>query len=303
MANLTMDLGKLSPLQKAALAIEKMRARLDEVEQRQQKTTSEPIAIIGMGCRLPGANNPAEFWQLLVDGRDMISEVPSERWDIDAYYDQNPQSSGKVYTRFGSYLANIDLFEPQFFDISPREAVNLDPQQRLLLEVSYEALENAAIAPKSLANKSVGVFLGMTQMDYGFLQFSSNPEDITAYTGTGTGLNFAAGRLSYVMGLHGPAVAMDTACSSSLVAMHLACQSIRSSESEMALVGGVQLALSPASSVFLSRAQALSADGRCKTFDADANGFARGEGCGVVVLKSLSTALEDNDNIILKCCR
>jgi malonyl CoA-acyl carrier protein transacylase len=267
-------------------------SELDAIEK------AEPIAIIGMSCRFPGANNPEAFWELLRDGVDMITEVPPERWDINAYYDQNPDAPGKIYTRYGSFLSQIDQFDPQFFEMSPREAVNLDPQQRLLLEVSWEALENAGQAPKGLIDKSVGVFIGMTQMDYGFLQFSSHPKNITAYTGTGTSLSFAAGRLSYVLGLRGPTLAMDTACSSSLVAIHLACQSLRTKESQLALVGGVQLSLSPTSTVFLSKAQALSPDGRCKTFDASANGFSRGEGCGIIVLKRLSEARANKDNIL-----
>ncbi len=294
MAKLSNELGKLSPLQRAAVALEKMQSRLDAIEQAQ----TEPIAIIGMSCRFPGASSPEAFWELLRDGVDMITEVPPERWDINAYYDQNPEVPGKVYTRYGSFLPQIDQFDPQFFEISPREAENLDPQQRLLLEVSWEALENAGQAPKGLIDKSVGVFIGMTQMDYGFLQFSSHPKNITAYTGTGTSLSFAAGRLSYVLGLRGPTLAMDTACSSSLVAIHLACQSLRTKESQLALVGGVQLSLSPASTVFLSKARALSPDGRCKTFDASANGFSRGEGCGIIVLKRLSKARADKDNIL-----
>ncbi|NNJ84898.1 MAG: acyltransferase domain-containing protein, partial [Gammaproteobacteria bacterium] len=255
-------------------------------------------AIIGMGCRFPGANNPDAYWELLKNGVDAITEVPSERWDIDAFFDPDPDAPGKVYTRHGGFLSGIDQFDPQFFGISPREAMDMDPQQRLVLEVGWEALENAGIAPQGLKNQSVGVFVGVSQMDYGVSQLSAHPETISAYSVTGTGLAFTAGRLSYALGLQGPVLATDTACSSSLVSVHLACQSLRTAECGLALAGGVNLNLLPETTVFCSRVQALSPDGRCKTFDAGANGFVRGEGCGVVVLKRLSDAIDDKDNVL-----
>ncbi|VFN01602.1 MAG: polyketide synthase 12/epothilone polyketide synthase D, partial [Candidatus Kentron sp. G] len=195
-----------------------------------EHSPTEPIAIIGMGCRFPGADNPEGYWQLLQDGVDAIGEVPRERWDIDAWFDPDPTVPGKTYVRRGGFLSGIDRFDPQFFGISPREATDMDPQQRLLLEVSWEALENAGLAPHELMDRTVGVFIGVSQMEYGSMMLSGHPEDITPYTGTGAGLSFTAGRLSYVLGLQGPAFAMDTACSSSLVALHQACQSVTSFE-------------------------------------------------------------------------
>ncbi|RKZ75435.1 MAG: short-chain dehydrogenase, partial [Candidatus Parabeggiatoa sp. nov. 1] len=288
------NLDQLSPLQRAVLALKEMRAKLDAVE----KSQKEPIAIVGVACRFPGgADNPALFWQLLHNGVDATTEFPAERWNIENYYNADPDKRGKIYTRQGAFLQNIDQFSPEFFRISPREAESLDPQQRLLLEVCWEALENAGQVPKS--GSQTGVFIGIGQNDYAQLKLYANaPEQISAYDGTGNGLCFASGRLSYVLGLQGPNMAIDTACSSSLVAVHLACQSLRAGESDLALAGGVQLMLSPEVSIFLSRSKALSPDGRCKTFDAAADGYGRGEGCGMVVLKRLSDAMADGDNIL-----
>ena len=294
MSYLKSGIEKPSPLKRAMFALEKLQLKFDAVE----FARTEPIAIIGMGCRFPGANNPDAYWQLLHGGVDAITEVPRERWDNDALFDTDPNALGKLYTRHGGFLSGIDRFDPMFFGISPREAVDLDPQQRLLLEVTWEALENAGQVPGGLIGQPVGVFVGSTQMDYGSLQYSSPPENITAYSLTGGGLSFIAGRLSYVLGLRGPALALDTACSSSLVALHLACQSLRNAECELALAGGVNLILFPEITISLSRTQSLSPDGRCKTFDAAGDGFARGEGCGIVVLKRLSDAIADKDNIL-----
>ncbi|NEO77944.1 beta-ketoacyl synthase N-terminal-like domain-containing protein [Moorena sp. SIO4G3] len=256
----------------------------------------EPIAIIGIGCRLPGAKTPEAFWQLLRNGVDAITEVPPERWDIDTFYDPSPATSGKMYTRWGGFLEQVDRFEPSFFGISPREAQRLDPQQRLLLEVVWEALENAAIVPESLARSQTGVFIGISNADYHRLIYKDF-SGINAYSGTGTASSVAANRLSYVLNLFGPSVAIDTACSSSLVALHYACGSLLSLESNLCLVGAVNLMLSPEQTITFSQAQMMAADGRCKTFDASADGYVRGEGCGVVVLKRLSDALRDGDNI------
>ncbi|AOX01784.1 beta-ketoacyl synthase [Moorena producens PAL-8-15-08-1] len=256
----------------------------------------EPIAIIGIGCRLPGAKTPEAFWQLLRNGVDAITEVPPERWDIDTFYDPSPATSGKMYTRWGGFVEQVDRFEPSFFGISPREAQRLDPQQRLLLEVVWEALENAAIVPESLARSQTGVFIGISNADYHRLIYK-DCSGINAYSGTGTASSVAANRLSYVLNLFGPSVAIDTACSSSLVALHYACGSLLSLESNLCLVGGVNLMLSPEQTITFSQAQMMAADGRCKTFDASADGYVRGEGCGVVVLKRLSDALRDGDNI------
>ena len=289
---MSQQIDKLSPLQRAAWALEQMQSKLQAVER--EKT--EPIAIIGMSCRFPGgANDPESFWRLLRDGVDAVTEIPKERWDIDAYYDTDPDAEGKMYIRHAALLDNVDLFDAQFFGISPREAVSLDPQQRLLLEVSWEALERAGYARPPV---QTGIFVGIGQNDYSnLLNYASEPSQL-AYAGTGNGFCFAAGRLSYTLGLQGPNIAIDTACSSSLVALHLACQSLRLGECEMAVVGGVQLILSPEVTIALSRMRALSPDGRCKTFDAAADGYGRGEGCGVVVLKRLSLAKRDGDNIL-----
>lgn len=258
----------------------------------------EPIAIIGVGCRFPGAKNPEAFWQLLCNGVDAITEVPADRWDIDALYDPNPGSSGKMNTRWGGFLEQVDQFDAQFFGIAPREAVYIDPQQRLLLEVAWEALENAGQVVEQLTRSSTGVFIGIGNYDYCRLLANRDLARINAYMGTGNALSIAANRLSYLFDFRGPSMAIDTACSSSLVAAHLACQSLRSGESNLCLVGGVNLILSPEPTITYSHARMLAPDGRCKTFDARANGYVRGEGCGIVVLKRLSDALRDNDTIL-----
>ena len=276
--------------------LDKYKRRVTELENHQR----EPIAIIGMGCRFPGGiSDPDEFWQLLASGGDAITEVPSQRWDVDAHYDPSPEARGKMYTRSGGFLGAIDAFDPQFFGISPREAAAMDPQQRLLLEVTWEALERAGVVVSQVPGRRVGVFVGVGQSEYAQAQLGG--EDLSrvdTYAGTGNGVCFAAGRLSYVLGVHGPSVIINTACSSSLVAIHLACQSLRSGECELALAGGVHLMLSPIGSIFLSQSRALSPDGRCKTFDARADGYGRAEGCGVIVLKRLRDAQRDGDRIL-----
>jgi len=258
---------------------------------------TEAIAIIGLGCRFPGADNPQEFWQLLHDGGDAISEVSPQRWDVRALYDPVQDTPGKMYTRRGGFLSQVDLFDPYFFRISPREAARMDPQQRLLLEVAWEALEHAALSPDTLVGSETGVFIGISSSDYSRLQFS-DPVFIDAYAGTGNAHSIAANRLSYVFDFRGPSLAIDTACSSSLVAVHLACQSLRNGECSLALAGGVNVILSPELTIAFSQAHMMSADGRCKTFDADADGYVRGEGCGLVVLKPLARALKDGDRIL-----
>ncbi len=243
----------------------------------------EEIAIIGMGCRFPKANNPDAFWQLLRDGVDAITEVPTSRWDN--------------YTCYGGFLEQVDRFDAQFFGISPREALSMDPQQRLLLEVSWEALEHAGKAPDKLAGSQTGVFFGISNFDYSQLQFDLNTK-FDAYTGTGNAFSIAANRLSYILDLRGPSWAVDTACSSSLVAVHQACQSLRQGECNLALAGGVNIILTPQLTISFDQAGMMAADGRCKTFDKNADGYVRGEGCGVVVLKRLSNALRDGDKIL-----
>ncbi|MBW4563646.1 MAG: type I polyketide synthase [Mojavia pulchra JT2-VF2] len=257
----------------------------------------EPIAIVGVGCRFPKAKNPESFWHLLHNGIDAIAQVPKERWDIDAFYHPNPEAPGKINTRWGGFLEQVDWFDADFFGISRDEVEHTDPQQRLFLEVAWEALENAGIVPTSLAGSQTGVFIGLCTIDYHRLLYK-NFSAIGPYSGTGTTPCITANRLSYLLDLRGPSMAVDTACSSSLVTVHLACQSLRSGESNLCLAGGVNLILSPDSTISSSQTRLLSANGRCKTFDANADGYVRGEGCGVIVLKRLSDAVRDGDNIL-----
>ncbi|MEE8526152.1 MAG: SDR family NAD(P)-dependent oxidoreductase [Thermoanaerobaculia bacterium] len=260
----------------------------------------EPIAILGMSCRFPGgADDPETFWKLLHDGVDAITEVPPERWDIEALYDPDPSAPGKMSTRYGGFLTDIDKFDATFFGIAPREAVSMDPQQRLLLELGWQALENAGQVPAELDGTATGVFVGISSNDYAdYLLRHTDPERLDAYFGTGTAPSVAAGRLSYLLGLTGPCLAIDTACSSSLVAVHYACQSLRSGECELALVGGVNVILSPETTINFSTARMMAADGRCKTFDRAADGYVRGEGGGVLLLKRWSEALRDGDPVL-----
>jgi acyl transferase domain-containing protein/acyl-CoA synthetase (AMP-forming)/AMP-acid ligase II/acyl carrier protein len=258
---------------------------------------AEPIAVVGLACRFPGAANPAAFWELLREGRDAIGEAPQGRWDIDRHYNPDQAAAGRIYTRHGGFIDGVDQFDPHFFGIAPREAVAIDPQQRLLLEVAWETLENGAIPPEKIAGGSLGIFVGISNGDYARLQNGSDLAHIDAYSGTGNAFSVAAGRLAYVLGVHGPCLAVDTACSSSLVAVHLAMQSLRKGECRAALAGGVNLMLDPSATAALCRLQALSPDGRCKTFDASADGYGRGEGCGLVLLKRLSDAIAGGDRI------
>ena len=263
------------------------------------KAQTEPIAIVGMGCRFPaGVNDSASYWQLLVNGIDAVTEIPLERWNIADYYHQDADVPGKMYSREGAFLDKVDEFDPAFFGISPREAAAMDPQQRLLLEVCWESLENAAIAPESLINSQTGVFMGIFRDDYAQLCFHQGVVNhIDAYNSLGTSRAIAVGRISYLFGFHGPTLQIDTACSSSLLAVHLACQSLRGQECNLALAGGVNLMLTPATAISNCKLKAVSPQGRSKTFDASADGYGRGEGCGVVVLKRLSDALRDGNLI------
>jgi acyl transferase domain-containing protein len=256
----------------------------------------EAIAIIGIGCRFPGAKNPEAFWQLLRDGVDAITEVPTSRWDVEAFYDPTPGTPGKMNTRWGGFLEQVDQFDSQFFSIAPREAATMDPQQRLLLEVAWEALEDAGQIPDRLAGTRTGVFIGVSSFDY-YELLIGKPLHLDPYTPTGNVNAIIANRISYVFDFQGPSMAIDTACSSSLVAVHLACQSLWSGESTLALAGGVHIMLSPSVTVSFAKAGFMAPDGRCKTFDARANGYVRSEGLGVVVLKPLSQALADADPI------
>ncbi|MEO1399841.1 MAG: type I polyketide synthase [Cyanobacteria bacterium J06635_1] len=281
-------------MKQALLELREMRQKLNQLE----TAKTEPIAVIGMGCRFPGgADTPDAFWHLLQTGQDAITPVPGDRWDIDQYYDPNPQSPGKMVTRHGGFVEQLYEFDPYFFGLSPREAMTLDPQQRLLLEVSWEALEQAGQAPDRLSGSRAGVFVGICSSDYSQRLLRRGPNEIDAYLGTGNTHSVAAGRLSYLFGLTGPSVSVDTACSSSLVAVHLAVQSLRQGECDFALAGGVNRILSPEATINFSKANMLARDGRCKTFDAAADGYVRGEGCGVVVLKRLSDAIANQDPI------
>ncbi|MFB9905677.1 type I polyketide synthase [Allokutzneria oryzae] len=280
-----------SRLVRAAAAIKDLEARLDRV--RRERT--EPIAVVGMGCRFPGdANDPETFWRLLRNGVDAVTEVPKDRVDRRHAPDQPTSEAG----RWGAFLSEVDGFDAEFFGIPPREAARLDPQHRLVLEVAWEALEHAGIVPGSLAGSPTGVFVGMSTNDYLLLSSGGDARGRDAHTGTGTTHCFGPGRLSHLLGLRGPSMAVDTACSSSLVSVHLAMQSLRSGESSLALAGGVNLVLSQEMTETVADLDALSPDGRCRAFDARANGFVRGEGCGMVVLKRLSDAEADGDRVL-----
>jgi thioester reductase-like protein len=256
----------------------------------------EKIAIVGLGCRLPGAKQPSEYWELLTQGVDAISEVPQNRWSIERYYHPEPQQPGKMCTRWGGFIDQIDSFDAGFFGISPKEAERMDPQHRLVLEVAWESLEEAGINPAELDGTRSGVFIGIGNYDYGRLLIL-NSELINAYDGLGNTLCIAANRISYFLNLRGPSLVLESACSSSLVSLHYACQSLQTGESDMCLVGGVSLMLAPEPTITYSHARMMSPTGRCRTFDAGADGYVRGEGCGIVVLKRLSDALSKGDNI------
>lgn len=256
----------------------------------------EPIAIVGMSCRFPGAKDPQAFWQMLKAGEDKITEVPADRWPREAFYHPDPSMPGKAISYWGGFLENIDQFDPFFFGISPIEAKHMDPQQRLLMELSYEALDDAGFEKEHLDGTRTGVFIGISVNEYGHFQFG-DPSAITSHSGTGSALSIAANRISYFYNFLGPSMAIDTACSSSLTAVHQACQSLRNGESNLALAGGVNMILSPAHSIAFTKAGVLARDGRCKTFSANADGYVRGEGGGMIVLKRLSAALADGDHI------
>ena len=256
----------------------------------------ESIAIIGMGCRFPGANDPASFWRMLLAGTDAISTVPADRWDADALYDPDPVAPGKINSRSGGFLDQVDQFDCEFFGIAPREADLMDPQQRLLLEVAWEALEDAGLVPAELAGSACGVFMGISSTNYAII-LHRDPALVGPFTNSGGSACIAANRISYALDLRGPSLVVDTACSSSLLAVHLACQSLLTGESSIAMAGGANVILVPGPSIGLAKARVLSEDGRCRVFDARAGGFGRGEGAGVVILKLLSRALCDGDPI------
>ena len=295
MSTISQRYGNLSPLKQALLALEEMGARLDKSERERL----EPIAIIGMGCRFPGADDPEAFWKLMENGVDAVKEIPGARWSIEDFYDPDPDAPGKMSTRWAGTLDSIDRFDPEFFGISPREAVAMDPQQRLLLEVAWEALENAGQGPRALSVGQTGVFVGMTGDEYAQLFYQAGDLSVfNTYFASGIARSVASGRISYVLGLQGPNLSIDTACSSSLVAVHTACLHLRMGECRVALAGGSNIVLSPEIGIAFSKAHMMAPDGRCKSFDSRADGFVRGEGCGIVVLKRLSDALTDADNIL-----
>lgn len=282
-------------LRRALTSLREMRGRLEATE----AARTEPIAVVGIGCRFPGAEGPDEYWELLRSGRDAITETPTDRWDADAIFDPAPDARGKVATRWGGFLEHIDEFDAGFFGISPREAAQMDPQQRMLLEVAWEALEDAGQDAAALAGSDAGVFVGIHShsSDYYLLQAAERRE-LDMYSGTGTSHSVVSGRLSYLFDLRGPSVAVDTACSSSLVAVHLAVRSLRDHECSLAIVGGVNAIIEPSFTMVASRMRMMSPSGRCRPFDASGDGFVRSEGCGVVLLKRWSDAVTDGDHVL-----
>jgi acyl transferase domain-containing protein/surfactin synthase thioesterase subunit/NADPH:quinone reductase-like Zn-dependent oxidoreductase len=259
-----------------------------------------PIAVIGIGCRFPGAaSDPERFWRILEDGVDAITEVPRDRWDVDAVFDPDPDAPGKTYARWGGFIENVAEFDPRFFGMSPREAAAMDPQQRLALEVTWEALARAGQPKEMLAGSSAGVFMGAIGNEYvHHILEAGDAAAYDAHAAIGNLGSALSGRISHFFGLRGPCLTVDAACASSLVTVHLACRSLRERECRLAIAGGVNLLLRPEGSMALSRARALAADGRCKTFDAAADGYVRAEGAGVVILKRLEDARADGDPIL-----
>ncbi|MEU7752997.1 beta-ketoacyl synthase N-terminal-like domain-containing protein, partial [Micromonospora sp. NPDC049171] len=258
---------------------------------------SEPIAVVGIGCRFPGADGPEEFWRLLTEARTAITPIPTDRWDNDRYYHPDPDTPGHTYARHGGFLTNVRGFDPTIFGITPREAAAIDPQHRLILETTWHALEHAHLPPHRLRGTNTAVYIGMRSGEYERMSTES-PDSIDEYTAIGVSANFAANRVSYALGLEGPSLVVDTACSSSLVAVHLACQALRTGETDTAIAGGANLILSPDAMIALSKGRMLSPTGRCHTFDQHADGYVRGEGCGIIVLRRLSTALALQDRVL-----
>jgi phthiocerol/phenolphthiocerol synthesis type-I polyketide synthase D len=282
----------------AGMTAEQLTALVDQFDKAARIATAEPVALVGVGCRFPGGVvGPESYWDLLANGGDAIREVPADRWDADAFYDPDPFAPGRMNSKWGGFLPEVAGFDADYFGISPREAQAMDPQQRVLLEVAWEALEHAGIAPDHLDGTRAAVMMGVYYSEY---QTSSvtDPDRIDAYSATGNAHSVTVGRIAYLLGLRGPAVAVDTACSSSLVAVHLACESLRLRESDLALAGGVNLILRPETQLALSKWGMLSPRGRCNAFDAGADGFVRGEGAGVVVLKRLTDAVRDGDRVL-----
>ena len=277
-----------------ALDADALRARLRAIED----AAHEPIAIVGVGCRLPGgANSPEAFWRIAREGIDAITEVPAERFPVDRYYDPDHQTPGKIATRYGAFVQDLDRFDARFFGMSAREANELDPRQRILLETVWETLERGGQSPDALRGRAVGMYLGILSHEYFDSQTDRDLVQCGAYNATGGALSTAAGRVSYTLGWTGPSLSLDTACSSSLVAIHLAVQSLRRGECELAVAAGVNALMDPVSFLGISQANMLAADGRCKTFDAKGDGYVRSEGCAAILLKPLSRARADGDRI------
>ncbi len=261
-------------------------------------TSAESFAIVGIACRFPGADSPAALWRLLCDGVDAIREIPAERFDVNRVFSRDAAAPGRMNTRRGGFIDHVDRFDAGFFGMSPREAKHIDPQQRLLLELAWEAMEDAGIGADALAGTATGVFVGISTHDYGDVQtYPGHRHLIGSHTNSGTATSLAANRISHAFDFRGPSLIVDTACSSSLTAVHLACQSLRSGECEVALVGGVQLQLTPEPTIGFAKASMLSPDGQCRAFDAGANGYVRSEGGGVVLLRPLSAAIANRDPI------
>lgn len=284
--------GKRDLLEQSLAKIKELRAQLEALR-------SEPIAVVGMACRFPGADNVEGYWQLLEEGREAITEVPADRWDADRHFDPDPEAKGKMYSKRGGFIRDVRSFDAPFFGIAARDAVSMDPQGRLALTVSWEALEDAGEVPDGLRGTRTGVFLGAMNTDYAqHALYGRSLEEIDAYNALNSLSCVPAGRIAYFMGFQGPAMTVETACSSSLLTAHLACRSLRSGECDMALAGGVSLMLNPEIGIGLSRMKALSPQGRCKAFDASADGYIRGEGCGMLVLKRRSDAVRDGNRIL-----
>ncbi|MEC8336774.1 MAG: type I polyketide synthase, partial [Planctomycetota bacterium] len=290
---MTKSSSDLSPNKQALLRIRELKQQLADAQSR----TSEPIAIVSMACRFPRtASTPERFWESLINQTDEVSEIPDSRWDLEAFHDEDPEVPGKMYARHGVFLENIDLMDPEFFGISPREATWVDPQQRLLMEVGWEALERAGWTPAEIGDQT-GVFVGWMHNDYQN-EASDSFLNLNPYIATGAAGSFLCGRLAYYLGLQGPSVAVDTACSSSLVALHLAIQSLQRHDCDRALVGGVNAICSPTTNILTCKLKALSPKGHSRAFDASADGYLRGEGCGVVTLRRLADAKQANDPIL-----
>lgn len=261
------------------------------------RTRVTPVAVIGMGCRLPGGiDSPDRLWEALLRGDDLVTEIPADRWDIDEYYDPEPGVPGRTDCKWGAYLDNVGDFDPEFFGIGEKEAIAIDPQHRLLLETSWEAMEHGGLTPNQMASRT-GVFVGLVHTDY-ILVHADNQTFEGPYGNTGTNACFASGRVAYAMGLQGPAITVDTACSSGLTAIHLACRSLHDGESDIALASGVYVMLEPRRFASGSALGMLSATGRCHAFDVSADGFVSGEGCVMLALKRLPDALADGDRIL-----